>query len=88
MIKKWAFILAIAVAMATAGGCAQQSHTLISKGEDLIVADQKPKGYPRTVVEPYPGYPEFCRRVVEDFVQHEGVDRRQQTKGHPLTFFT
>lgn len=87
MIRTRGFCFAICAASVMLGGCAQQPHTLVSASDDLIVADQKPSGYPRTHVEPYPGYPDFCRRVVEDYVQHQGVDQRLWFKERQLKSF-
>jgi hypothetical protein len=86
MTKAVGFCLALGSAALMLGGCAQR-HMLLSTSDDLIISDQKPDGYPRTYVEPYPGYPDFCRHVVEDYVQHEGVDQRFWFKVRQLESF-
>ena len=84
MNKTLGFCLAFGIVAVLLGGCAQQRHVLVSTSDDLIIADQKPAGYPHTYVEPYPGHPDFCRRVVEDYVQHEGVEQRLWFKERQL----
>ncbi|MCX7692480.1 MAG: YgdI/YgdR family lipoprotein, partial [Tepidimonas taiwanensis] len=76
MIKTVFFCVALGASVMALAGCAQLRHTVVPTSDDLIIADQKPVGYPRTYIEPYPDFPNFCRNVVEDYVQHEGVDQR------------
>ena len=59
--------IVVALAALTVVGCATHKETLISNNPDLLVIGQKPEGYPKTHIEPYPGFPDFCLEVKESW---------------------
>lgn len=48
-------------------GCATHKGTLVSTNPDLLVIGQKPQGYPKTRIEPYPDFPGLCLEVKESW---------------------
>ncbi|MTD33689.1 hypothetical protein [Paludibacterium denitrificans] len=58
------FILAVLIAF-TAAGCATHKETFTSTNPNELFIGKKPDGYPKTYIEPYPGYPGFCLDVKE-----------------------